>query len=78
MLVLLRLYRGCSESLYPIIFLFMTVNSLSRYKSAFWGAFSVLGKEVPRSLYFLGTSKYVSRELLRGIRLKLHKIKGNY
>ena len=71
MLVLLRLYRGCKESLYPMIFLFITVNSRKRYKSGGPPDFSVLlGKDTPRSRQLLdGTSKYVSRELLRGISL---------
>ena len=51
MLVLLRLYRGCKESLYPMIFLFITVNSRKRYKSGGPPDLSgeLLGKDTPRS-----------------------------
>ena len=87
-LLLLLPYLGCSDSVWLIIRLFFTVNSLSRYRSIGWDLVPVpvwgSGKEVPRSRRWrlgVGTFKYdLSREyeLLRGIlkfkRTLLHHI----
>ena len=74
MLLLLLPYLGCNDSVWLIIRLFLTVNSLNRYKSTCWLLLDWWdsGNEVPRSLRLTGTLRYVSRELLLGI-LKINE-----
>ena len=69
MLLLLLPYLGCKDSVWLIIRLFLTVNSLNRYESTCWFLLDWWdsGNEVPRSLRLTGTLRYVSRELLLGI-----------